>query len=873
MVPALSRDGKQLATATKAFDIHVHDTGTGQLHAVALGHAGKVRSLCFGPQGDLLASASDDGTIRIWEAATGRQIVSYEGGSAGSLTFSPDGLRIAAVSVEGIQICGVREHAQQILAGFVEPGSVVFSRDGTQIAVGSLTGQVHLVSLDEPDRGVVLGPHRSGVDRIVYSADGRMILTVASSPWWRNGARKQSDGKERRILDKPEETACYLWTSDGQLRHSFDGGALVTAGAFSDDGKTVFTGSKDGVVRVWDVATGILREGIVNAEVGGEPVWAIAANVNGTQVASCGWSGKVTIHDPSTGKVLAGLAGHKKRIDWLQFSPDGESLFTSSRDGTVRKWRAHDRGGVPRLFSNKVVGRVSQSGDRVLVLARDGSEIVLGELPDAKVLLALKPRTKFSGAELSDAASLLVTLDGEVVEVRDAMTGELRKSFKVGAEFSSLGVSEDGKQIFLTDQKIGLAQRWSLESGTNEKSIEAGECRHLSFSPDGRRLFAMTRDGVRLWNVDTAEDLTDLSSSGSANGRFSPDGQFLAVWPYTYANPKTGVVDRFYLRLWDVEKGEMRSEIPAHRDSIRQIQIDPSGQFLVTSSRDQTAKLWSCPGGELVAELIGHSGPVVQCAVSRGGERVLTTCSDDGSTRLWDGKTGEQIAIIGQSEQRVRGFEFSSSGRFITTTLRDESDAAIWAAHSGELITHLPEGHTSIAHAQMSEDEQWVITTSAAGEVLLWPVAIAEHARKFVPRELHPLERELFGVGTPAERKTKIGRWHLRRPLAVLELLPRGVENEGDSRERIRPSYHRLLLEVGAAVSMLEDPTQAGDLGVLLDVLEHLGGDDARAHFLTARALLEVDRSAALRVIEQGLALSAASDEERVQLQSLKDGR
>jgi Tol biopolymer transport system component len=243
--------------------------------AVLQGNAGPVWSVAFAPDGATLAMGIDDGSIKIWDPATGsiKATLKAHNGSVWSVAFSPDGSLLASAS-----------------------------DDGTAKLWDAATWKEKR-SFD----------HEFGVRAVAFTPDGKTLVT---------GTRK---GKVR------------LWdVATGKEPRTTEGHQFpVISVAVSPDGKTIASGSGDKTVRLWDAATGTAR---VTLEGHTGSVYSVAFSPDSRTVASGGWSGTVCLWDAGTGTKLATLRGHEQDVWAVAFSPDGKTLASAGEDHTIKLW-------------------------------------------------------------------------------------------------------------------------------------------------------------------------------------------------------------------------------------------------------------------------------------------------------------------------------------------------------------------------------------------------------------------------------------------------------------------------------------------------------------------------------------------------------
>jgi WD40 repeat protein/transcriptional regulator with XRE-family HTH domain len=287
--------------------------------AILTSHTGAVCSVAFSPDGKILATGNSDGTVRLWDVATHRQITTLTGhaGEVLSVAFSPDGKTLATGNSDGTvrlwnlathRPIGVALHAGQIpkmtwrpisapLTGHdSRPVSVTFSPDSKLLATGVLS--------------------------VTFSPDSKLLATGGG-----DGTVRLWDVATHRPIGGPLT--------------SYTG--AVSSVAFSADSKTLATGNSDGTVRLWDTATGRQIGSLLTGH--HRPVTSVAFSPDGKTLATGNSDGTVRLWDGATHRQIGKtLKGHVASVTSLAFSPDGKTLASGSLDGTVRLWNMATKG-------------------------------------------------------------------------------------------------------------------------------------------------------------------------------------------------------------------------------------------------------------------------------------------------------------------------------------------------------------------------------------------------------------------------------------------------------------------------------------------------------------------------------------------------
>ncbi|MBL9173099.1 MAG: protein kinase [Verrucomicrobiales bacterium] len=695
-----SPDGSRVATASWDGTARIWNSRTGEPVTGPLRHGAEVRSVQFSPDGQRLVTCSGDHSARIWDTRTAEELspAMLHDGPVRFARFRPDGRQWMTVSDRMARFWDSR------------PGI----RAGESYKTEGLIARAQYTPLG-PLGLVVTGENRSIVDlekgqvRVRLAGPTNEIWTSEFGPDGRSVAIAGVDGTVR------------VWSTEtgkpvGELIHL---GNRVRGLQFSPDGLRLATAAEDGTARIWNIRTGAPMTETMRH---GAKVRSVVFSPDGTRVVTASDDKTARIWDARTGRPVSEPLRHGQTVNLARFSPEGSRLMTVSDDRTAQVWNA--RVGevfVPTLPQEDEVHAVafSPDGGKIVTASEDGS----ARIWDARTASPLGPALRH---------------DGPVV----------------GAEFSP-----DGRWV-VTASRDKTARLWDASTAapigaplTHEGAVTAAE-----FSPDGRRLVTVSRGrAVRLWEVPSGKLLHTLTLEGMAQAaRFSPDGQRLA----TASDDGTAI-------LWELRTGNRLGPALRHERPVTQVEFSPDGSRLVTASLDRTARLWDVETGKPVGEPLRHENAVLMARFSPDGARVVTA-SDGVTVDVWDAETGRPVLGSIRHEGRVRGAWFGPDGSRILTISVDRT-ARLWDAATGLPVSEPMVHGGEVAVARFSPDGRRVVTGALDGAARIWecpPVAVpvpgwfVDWAESWVGRR--------FGAGVAVERVPLAVRVRERERVAAI---------------------------------------------------------------------------------------------------------
>jgi WD40 repeat protein len=594
-------------------------------------HPQQVTAVAFTPDGRRLITAA--GTIRSWDAETGRLIHNFEESfrTSAVLAVSSDGVRVVAgtddASAREWDITSgrkVRDYVRDLSGSPIS--AAVYSQDRQLLATAYDGGIVRVWNTETGEIVRTLTGDDQTIGPLSFSPDGGRLLvyTIAgtASVW------EVATGRLVRAQKGGETSVLAFWT-DWKRARVCCGDAVTTfevmaprstraaipeinnptAAAFSPDGTLVVIGARDGTLRLLQAESGKPTR-IFNLPTA-TTIASIALSGDGTQVIAGENGPRIQVWDLSAARLARTIETEIERIYSLGMSPDGQRVVVS--DGLKFELREVATGRLIRTFDrgDQDLRPVVPSPDVRLILAPnpDDGSLGLWDVEDGRLVRGLAGDLKgASWAAFSGDGRLLAT-DGEPRSVRifDVATGQLVRTLK-GLEEAArpVGFSFDGRRILVASGDTPGTRLVDVETG---KRVGAGvypEAGSYTFSPNGQRLLTLSHEDNQLIATESGQPIVAVAGSipFQIPGEFLPDSQSFI----------TGSYDTTLTRR-DVITGAILNTYAGHTGAVIALAIARDSKRAVSGSPDTTIRLWNVDTGETLATLLA----------ARNGEWIIVT--------------------------------------------------------------------------------------------------------------------------------------------------------------------------------------------------------------------------------------------------------
>ncbi|MCY2959238.1 MAG: protein kinase [Planctomycetota bacterium] len=697
-----------------------------------VGHERMVFDADVDPGSRRIATGSLDGTARVWDVDSGRELALFRlgDGTVYSVRFSPDGKRLAFAGTGGrafvVGLDDPTAHPLELAGHTNDVHSLEFSPDGTRIVTASRDRTARVFDVATGRELAACTGHTGSVAEARFLRDGAWILTRSAEPLAGSTVTESDATKRifdartgaelRRLSGSPgmalaidaspdgrwivaacEDRTAQLWdlsSSSEDPAHVFPVEGRYHSARFSPDGSNLAL-SWDAGAKIVDVATGADR--YVLPSHGHRAIVRIEWRPDGREFATVAYDDALRIFRAEDGVLLRTCRGSARQIMGLSWAPDGSFLTTWHRQSTVSVWYGAERPFLPVLRGHDGAvrtARFSLDGRHALTSSDDGTARSWS-IPSGRPEAVFDPqgeglaRSPMIGAAFDATAGRVATTDvrGRVLLWSSLGARVERRFDTVQASRIAAVFSPGGERLAFPDGPGGVRVLEIASGAERSFSAHEGDLTALRFSPDGRRLatggsdrrvcaWDMTAEPGRelVWRTNPFEsDLRALTQVFDL--AFSPDGRWIAA---AQQSTRIEVFDSDGRRV-------TRSPVIATPGLVA---FAPEQSLLIgTSKYGRTTTLWRFPDPAMPIELESRTS--------------------------W-GLPGEHHTNSMTSLAKARAAPFAVTGSLDRTV-------HLWNLNERSCVASYPGHMDAVFDVDVTADGTWILSASGDGTARLWP--------------------------------------------------------------------------------------------------------------------------------------------------------
>jgi WD40 repeat protein len=528
------------------------------------GHERTVNSLAALADQRRALSASDDGTLRLWDLETGVELRRFEGHRrrVNTVAVLADHRRALSGSDDGtLRLWDVESGAELgRLDGHEGPiKCLMLLADEERALSGSQDMTLRLWDLASCAEVRRLTGHERDISSITELPGGKRALSSS----WDNSVR--------------------LWDLEagGELRCIKVKESVVTALTALADGQRALFGCSNGMLWLWDLESDAALRSLAGHD---SAVTSITLFADGRRALSGSFDRTLRLWDLESGVELRRFDGHEDWVTSVTLLNNGQRALSGSADKTLRLWDLEIGVDQGRFASHK-------SSISSMALLADERRVLTGSWDKTLRLWDLKTGAelrRFTGHE--DAATCVTVLADE----RHALSGSYDETLRL----------------------------WNLETGSELRRFEGHEgfVTSVALLADGRCALSGSGDGtLRLWDLETGTELRHFEAHKH------PVSSVTLLTDKRLA--LSGSWDRT-LRLWDLETGAELRRFEGHEAWVNAVSLLSDGWRALSASEDKTLRLWDLKTGSEERRLEGHEAEVTSVTILTNRQRALSASRD-----------------------------------------------------------------------------------------------------------------------------------------------------------------------------------------------------------------------------------------------------
>ena len=583
---------------------------------VLLGHTAGVASIASSPDGKIMASASWDGTVKIWDMDSGAMLhdMNIHKGNVNSVCFSEDGDSILTASSDGtVKITAIRRNDIKLsLDQLCKASCAVFSHNGKYIASGDEYGTICIWDGETGDLYSELTGHHKWVSSVRFSKSGKYLLSTS------------------------EDGTVKIWNiEDESCIRTFEvHSGPVNSAEFCNDEKYVLSAGDDKTIKIWDATNGEVIQTLIGHN---DIVTYAEYSSDGKFILSASWDKTIRIWDPKTGSQIKTYKGHTLAVSYAKFSNDSSFIMSASWDHTIRlysfKKRMEEYIIYDKSCSNPLYSLAFCNDGKNIITASDRNDIILWDIKTASVIrryrghtrnirhIAISPDGKMFASASEDNTVKLWELDKE--EAIRTFSGHHKPVNYVS--FTTCG------KYLLSASMDHYAIVWDISKGEIVQWIPGGEdvVEKIFYDQKHKEIIATTINRIFIYDADTL--VCKKQMTVRTNAISSP---YISHLHNRRIILSSGTGDGT-LAIWDIDTESIVRVIPSkHSHPIHYAVFSDDGKYILCTEFYGGIKVCDAESGENIWSLYSDGGTMAALVFSPD-RKHLAACGADGKIHIY----------------------------------------------------------------------------------------------------------------------------------------------------------------------------------------------------------------------------------------------